>query len=135
MEKIGKKINRDFEFTGSVDMVVGLKSRLLENLRKKGFEVPKPEGIPSRKIDFPVEALAGELKTETISIDLTDEQEEAAKEILGYKPSKLVISIVLEEASADISLTDTQKQKIEKALGIDMESVFISREPIEVTLK
>ena len=94
MKKIGTPFERDVEFTGSVDMVLCTDSKLLDNLRKRGFDLPK---LKSGHIRFPQEAARVEVDEIQVVVPLTKEQISKAEAVLGEAPKEIKISVVPNE--------------------------------------
>jgi hypothetical protein len=142
MKKIGKTFSRDMEFTGSADAMVGRESRMLHNLQQKGAmpePIPRPAGtaeIRSSHFRFPeVKGYMEGIQEKSAVVELNDQQKKQIKEVTGWSPSKLEVSVTSTERSRDIALTKEQQEAIDDAVGLKVASVNVSRDPIEVTFK
>ncbi len=140
MNKMGKTFSRDMEFTGSVDAPANVGGRLMESLRSKGFDVTRQgvrqDTIRTGNLRFPeVKGYMEGIEEKTTTIDLNDDQRKKVRDVLGWTPSKVQVSIVTSEKNQDIPLTKDQQKALDNALGIQIASLSVSREPIEITLK
>ena len=64
---------------------------------------------------------------------LNAEQKKAIEGIYGWAPDTLEISVCDSEKAAEIPLTKEQQKSIAEALDIEMESLEMSRDLVEVT--
>ncbi len=139
MKRIGKSFSRDMEFTGSCDVQMNVQSRLLQNLQQKGgMTLPSPGAnqIRGSELRFPaVKGYMQGIQEKTAVVNLNEDQKTKIKEVTGWAPSKVEVSVVTAERSQQIALTKEQQKAIDDALGIQMTSLHVSREPIEITLK
>jgi len=137
MQKIGKTFSRDVEFTGSCECQLFMQSRMLQTLQQRGFNLgaqgPKIRGSQLNRPDVMGYMEPGDDKTAVI--DLTDEQKEKIAEVSGSAPSQMEVTVTCSDKSQEVELTDEQKTAVEEALGIEMASITIARDPIEVNLK
>lgn len=143
MKKIGKPFSRDMEFTGSCEAQIHMQSRLLQNLQQRGFNIGQigSSGMPSGQIRGSMLSrpeVMGYMEPaddKTAVIDLTDDQKQKIEEVTGWAPSQAKVTVSCSDKSQEVELTDEQKAAVEEALGIEMSSITVERDPIEVDLK
>ncbi|MDJ0850751.1 MAG: hypothetical protein QNK04_20460 [Myxococcota bacterium] len=136
MEKLGKEFSRDKEFTGCCDVTAAMSSKLINSLGKQGMKLPQGNTVQSSALKFPqVRAYMEPGDDQVAVIDLNDDQKAMIQELIGEDRSQLQITVTSSDASKEIPLTQDQQSAISKALGLDMTSLTIEREPVEVYLR
>ena len=141
MKKIGKCFGRDVEFTGSCDAAIAGQGRLLDNLQRRGFEAPgmKMGGMqPMRGSMLMGPAVRGymqDVEEKTAVVELNDDQKNKIKQVTGWAPSRVEVSITPTEKKQEIVLTQEQQKAINDALGIQMTSITVQREPVEAHIR